>query len=149
MTVFFANIRSMPKPIISLFGCLFLLVISGCGAKDLQSIQVTPTNVDLTTLGASQQFSVMANYSNNSSFNVANQVTYTVTSPATNVANAVTVSGTGLAENVIATCTWQPTFDSTGKQAGFSSTPYVVTVTFDGQTATAFINVASTGCQHP
>lgn len=149
MTVFFANIRSMSKPIISLFGCLFLLVISGCGAKDLQSIQVTPTNVDLTTLGASQQFSVMANYTNNSSFNVANQVTYTVTSPATNVANAVTVSGTGLAENVIPACTWTMIPATGGAPATFTSTPYVVTVTFGGQTATAFVNVASTGCAHP
>lgn len=155
MTVLLASFRSISKPVISLFGCIFLLVIAGCGGRgDLVSIKFTPTSTDLVGIGATQQFSVLATYSSGSQFDVTSQSKFSVATPNPlgpfTPDNAVTVNGGGLAQAVLGACTWQSFGGTNGVPITFTTAPYVVTATFDGQSGTAFASVASAGnCLHP
>ena len=154
MTIFPKNIRSISKPIISLFGCLFLLVISGCGGRTLESVQITPTSADLVGIGATQQLTVTATYSNGDKFNVTGQSKFLVATPNPlgpfTPDNAVTVNGSGQAQAVLGACTWQSSGGTNGAPLTFTTAPYVVTATFDGLSGTTFMSVASAGnCLHP
>ena len=66
-------------------------------ASTLTSISVTPTNPTIA-IGANQQFTAFANYSNGTTLNVTNAVNWTSATPAV----AVIVNGTGLATGIAA-----------------------------------------------
>ena len=153
MTVFSVSSRSISKPLITLFGCIFLLVISGCGGRGpIVSIQVNPTSVDLKGIGATQQLTVNATYSDGSKFDVTSQTSFSIATPNPlgpfTPDNAVAVSGSGQAQSVMGACTW--TAIVSNNVTSYGTQPYVITGSFDGQTGTTFASVDSVvGCPHP
>lgn len=159
MKSLFAGIRSLAKPVASIAGCAFLLFfVAGCGARSLKSVEITPNSADLVGIGATQQFSVIASYTDGSQFDVTTQAKFSVATPnpigPVTPPNAVTVNGSGQAQAVLAACTWTGTATTTGTTTTigppFTTAPYILTATFDNQSGQSFVSVASVGsCAHP
>src|SRR5579872_6504851 len=136
------------KSLLVLITSLSLIVaIGGCGTTNtLQSITITPganatpptsgtgagsNFVNMQGIGATQQFTVSALYSNGKSVAVTTQATYTLTAPTLppdainkNVtfgpASALTINASGMAEVVGGACTW---YDDPGPIIPPSTTP--------------------------
>ena len=127
---------------VSSFLCATLLIFClACGdTYDLQSIEISPATPAITGIGLSQQFKVVAKYSNGKSQDVTARATYAIQAPAGPVLaplTAVTLSASGRLQVIDTACTW-----NTGV-----SYPYVVTATFDTFTSKSFVAVTSaTGC---
>lgn len=134
-------------------GCLLLsFFLTGCGGATLQSVEITPTSASLVGIGATQQFSVTATYSNGRQLDVTLHSTYTVATPnplgPVTPDNAIVMNATGMGQSVLGACTWVASGTSTAQT--FGTSPYVLTATFDGLSGTSFVSVASlVGCQHP
>jgi hypothetical protein len=161
MKLFIAGICSTAKQAAGIAGCILVLFfVAGCGARSLKSVEITPTSADLVGIGATQQFSVIASYTDGSKFDVTSQAKYSIATPnpigPVTPPNAITVNASGQAQAVLAACTWTGTPVTTGNPptttigAPFFTAPYVLTATFDNQSGTSFVSVASVGgCSHP
>lgn len=149
----------MSKKILVLFGTVLLvMLLASCGQTyELQSIEVEPTSPNMIGIGGTQQFTVTAHYSNTKSTDISHRATYTITPPPFAPAgyavmpNAVTISPTGFGEVVQGACTWSSssTTDAKGNVTTvFGTTPYTLTVSFEGKQAVSFVSVASiAGCK--
>ena len=140
--------------------CGSLVLLNGCGQTyDLVALEVEPGFANLAGLGARQQFTVLAHYSNTKTTDVTHQATYTLTPPTSAppgyviTPNAITITQDGQAEAVLpGACTWTgvTTTDATGKQStAYGSNPYILTATFEGKQMVSHISVASiVGCKY-
>ena len=145
------------KPLLTVLTFLILTILmAGCGQTyELQSIEVVPTSPNLAGIGATAQFTVTAKYSNTKTTNVTQQATYQIAAPAYGAPyapiTALKINATGMVEAVDGACTWTATTTGSGDTAvtTYSTNPYILTVTYNNQKATAFISVASlAGCQY-
>jgi hypothetical protein len=140
-------------------GCMAVFM-SSCGQTyELQSITVASTltgvpTTNLEGIGASDSFIVTAHYSNTKSEVVTVHSNFQLGSSTDALAplDAVTLSRSGVAQAVISpskgvgACTWHATpTNSTDTLFGYTTEPYPVTVTYQGFSATGYINVASAG----
>jgi hypothetical protein len=125
--------------------------LSGCGdSYELQSISLEPTHPNVVGLGGTSRLVVTAHYSNNKTFDVTRKATYQLTSPGYTAAplSAVTIDANGLIEAVGGACTW--TWTGTSPNFEYGTSPYNLTVTFEGKTVQGFVSVTSVaGCYSP
>jgi len=126
------------------------LFLASCGQTyELQSITLSPVSPNLEGIGASQQLTVTAHYSNTKTQDVSVKSTYAISSspggPAP--ASALAVNPSGIVQAVNAACTWTATLGGDGKTYAYSTTAYEVTAMYSGLTTKAFVSVASaSGC---
>jgi hypothetical protein len=134
------------------------LFAASCGQTyELQSITVTPGTqgangaayINLEGIGAFQQLTVTAHYSNTKTQDVTTKSQFELNASADPNAplTALSLNRSGLLEVVNAACTWyaEPTDSPTDSQFGYSTDPYPVTVTYSGFTTTTFVSVANEG----
>ena len=154
-TALIAGIRTISKLLATLLGFALLpLFIAGCGGETLQSIEVNPTSADLTGIGATQQFQVVATYSSGRQADVTLQSTYSIATPnppgPATPPNAIAINATGQAQAVLGACTWTSVQAGNPPTTQFATQPYVMTVSFGGRSGTTYLSIASlAGCTHP
>lgn len=145
--------------LLSVAGLAFMM--TGCGQTyDLQSITVsnslagTSSEFNIEGIGNTQPLVVTAHYSNGKTEDVTVHSTYAlgVSTDSEAPADAVTVSSSGIIQAIvspkegIAACTWTatPTTDKCTAWS-YSTQPYPITVTYQGQTAVGYLSVAAAG----
>jgi hypothetical protein len=125
----------------------------GCGQQmELIAVEVTPTSPNIVGIGGTEQFQVMAKYNNTESGDVTVKATYQIDPPDGLVPlappQALSINARGLMKAVDAACTW--TKSGTDEKPVYGTSPYKLTVTFEGKQAVAFVSVASlAGCEYP
>ena len=147
----------MISRVVSTILCCFILAFClGCGQTyETQSIEVAPASPNLAGIGAFQQLTVTAHFSNGKTQDVTNRATYTIVPPTSGApfapANAVIVSATGHVSAVDAACTWTSFMTTdTPPVKKFATSPYILTATWDNHQSVSFISVASAaGCDAP
>ena len=137
--------------LVSIF-CAGLLLWSGCGQTySLQSITMAPPSPNLSGIGASQQFTVTAHYSNGKTEDITTKVAFVLSPSALAPLSAETISASGIVQNVVGACTWTAVANpapATGYTYG--TDPYTLTATYSGFTAESFVSVASLAdCWNP
>ncbi len=131
-----------------------LLCSVGCGSYDLKSIELTPSTTNLQGLGSQIKLTATGNYSNNTSKDISQRATYTVTI----TQNALDTNGAALPEPPAGVqlipgpmitavtppvCTWFNT-GTTSAPIWVLTGTYTVTATFNGITSNpVYISVAS------
>ncbi len=131
------------KTVSTLLCSILLIFCLACGQTyEMQSIEMTPATPNLTGVGSSQQFLVVAKYSNGKTQDFTTRVTYTLDAPTGPViapATAVDLTQSGRLQVISSACTFAPNTNV--------AYPYVITAKFDTFTSRAFVNVnALTGC---
>jgi len=131
-----------------------LLCLAACGSYDLKSIELTPSGTNLAGLGSQLSLTATGNYSNFTSKDLTQRVTYNVTITPGSVdafgaalptppAGIQLVPGPMLTAVTPAVCTWDNA-SSTTTAAWVITGSYTVTATFNGITSNpVYISVAS------
>jgi hypothetical protein len=136
-----------------------LLCLAGCGSYDLKSIELTPSGTNLKGIGSQISLKATGNYSNFTSKDLTQRVTYNVTVTTstppsvdafggalpTPPAGIQLIPGPMLTAVTPAVCTWDNANTSTtGTPAWVITGSYTVTATFSGVTSNpVYISVAS------
>ena len=141
---------------------LMTMFLTSCGQTyHLESITVSPTSLSLEGISTSQPLTVTANYSNTKTEDVTTRAAYqmsqaTATGPnadpnTPNNGASVNNSGIVATSPTVGACTWLTTLNPDGKTYTYSITsPYVVTITYQGFTTTADVYVDSlASCNDP
>lgn len=126
---------------------LFLVfMMTSCGQTyHTDSITISPTSVNLSGLGATQQFTVMAHNSNGKTEDVTNRVTFDVTPGVQKDGSyaplaSLSINGSGLAQatsNGGPVCTWNA-------MGTASMGPYSIVAKFNGlNSQPAYVNLAT------
>lgn len=141
------------KYLLSLIGSAVIIIsLAGCGQTyELVSLEITPNHPNLVGIGAMQQITLTARYSNTNAVDVTQRGVYSITAPSGTTlvvpSTAVTVSPAGMVQVVQGACTWVNTGTTTAPIYG--TTPYVLKATFDHHEAVGFLSVASiAGCDY-
>ena len=139
--------------VVLVVACLALLW-TGCGQTyELQSITVVSTNTGTATtnlegIGAQDSFIVTGHYSNTKSNVVTAKSTFEL--GASGDANAplasLSLNNSGIVKVVNTACTWHATPTNVADTTfAYTTQPYTVTITFEGFTTTAYVNVDNSG----
>jgi hypothetical protein len=135
---------------IVLFIGVLALFLASCGQTyELQSITLSPVSPNLEGIGASQQLTVIAHYSNTKTQEVSVKSTYVISSAPGGLApmSALAVNTSGIVQAVGAACTWTDAVGGDGKTYVYATSAYEVTAMYSGLTTKVFVSVASAaGC---
>jgi hypothetical protein len=124
------------------------LILASCGQTyELQSITISPSQPKIDGISTPLAVTVTANYSNGKSEDATTKAAYQISSSdPTNVPLAgLSVNKSGiLSTTTVPVCTWSWTLNSDGSTYTYALvSPYTLTATYSGFTATAVVGVAS------
>jgi hypothetical protein len=129
------------------FGFMIIFMASCGQTYELQSITIAPTQPNIEGLSTQQALTVTAHYSNTKTADVTVKATYQLAGSSDKNAPlaGLTVNNSGILETTSTpACTWAWALNSDGTTYTYAITsPYVVTATYSGHTATASVSVAS------